>query len=138
MSRVKAIKFHSDFCSEGEIRFQSGKAYAKTDETKRCLELNFGEEVSVDESELSQPAPSAAERRAAAELLQQHSDDATAAVSTVKAELDQANALIEQARAIAKDIAEKEQQLTEAAEEAKPAIQSAIEEATTNLKALFA
>lgn len=138
MAKVKAIRFQNDFCSEGEIRFQSGKVYAVSRETKRCVELNFGEEVTVDESELSQPNPSPAERRAAADLLQQNSEDATVALSSVKAALDQANALIEQARAIVKDIAEKEQQLIEAAEEAKPAIQAAIEEATASLKALFA
>ena len=132
MAKVKAYKFHSDYCLEGEIRYDSGKAYAKTDDIKRCFDLNFCEEVTIDESELSKPNPSAAERRAL------EAAAVTAELVAVKVERHTANALIAQARAIVKEIADHERELAAADEADRPAIQSVIADATAALLVLFA
>jgi hypothetical protein len=53
MAKVKAVQFHSDFCEAGLIKFQAGKIYAKDEATTRCVLLNFGEEITVDEAQMA-------------------------------------------------------------------------------------
>ena len=55
MAKIKAVKFHSDFCESGEIKFAAGKCYPKNAETDRCVALNFGDVVSVDEKLVTDP-----------------------------------------------------------------------------------
>lgn len=55
MAKVKAVKFHSDFCEDGKIKYPAGSVLPQTEELLRCVALNFAEVVSVDEKALVEP-----------------------------------------------------------------------------------
>lgn len=56
MAKIKAIKFHTDFCEQGSIKFPAGSIVPETDETLRCVALNFAEQVTLDEKQLIDPS----------------------------------------------------------------------------------
>jgi hypothetical protein len=55
MAKIKAVKFHTDFCEAGKIKYPAGTVLPQTEELLRCVALNFGEVVSVDEKALVEP-----------------------------------------------------------------------------------
>lgn len=145
MAKIKAIQFRSDYCANGETRFDCNKNYPVTAETERCRELGFGDYVTVDEKDLSQPNPNAAERHAAAvEAAVQAAagPDAVAALaklSEMQEKLEESTGIIDQAKSFVSDIAGKEVELAKAKDlpEAE-VIRAEIEESVGKLKALFA
>jgi len=103
MAKVKAVKFHSDFCELGVIKYEAGKSYVKDEETDRCVLLNFGEVVTIDDKQLATPqlalneqfnADQAAAELAAAQKLAADQDaaDKLAAIQTLNSDLAQLEA----------------------------------------------
>lgn len=121
MAKIKAVEFHSDYCEQGRIKFKAGKAYAKNSETERCVTLNFGEVVSIDENLVMQPQPTEAEKvaaqKAATEQAAAEAEKAAAALR-VQAEFIQA---------LEQEIAALETDLVAAVDEDKPAIQTELD-----------
>lgn len=52
MAKIKAVKFHTDFCENGKIKYPAGTVVPVSDETERCVALNFAEFVSLDEKKV--------------------------------------------------------------------------------------
>lgn len=84
MAKIKAVKFHSDFCEQGEIKYEAGKTYPKNSDTERCVILNFGEVVTVEEKIVIDPQ--AAEKAAA----DQAATDKATAIADAEAALEKA------------------------------------------------
>lgn len=95
MAKIKAVKFHTDYCEEGEIKYPVGTVLAQTDEALRCVALNFAEIVSVDDKTVSDPVAEKAAAAAAAEK--------DAAIKAAQAVLDQAKSLAESTATTAND-----------------------------------
>ena len=67
MAKIKAVKFHTDYCEEGEIKYPAETVLAQTEEALRCVALNFAEIVSVDDKTVTDPVAEKAAAAAAAE-----------------------------------------------------------------------
>ena len=53
MAKIKAVKFHSDFCESGKIKYAAGATEPLDDDTHRCVALNFAEIVTIDDGKSS-------------------------------------------------------------------------------------
>jgi hypothetical protein len=52
MAKIKAVKFHSDYCQDGKIKYPAGTLLPENEELLRCVALNFAEVVSIDEKKV--------------------------------------------------------------------------------------
>jgi len=65
------VKFHSDFCEAGEIKFAAGKTYPETTETTRCIALGFAELIKQNKKEMEAEAAEALRLQQEAEAAQE-------------------------------------------------------------------
>lgn len=115
MAKVKAVKFHSDFCENGAIKYPAGTVLKKNDESMRCVALNFAEEESIDEKLITDP------------IAEQAEADRFAAEQTAAKQAEADRLAAEKADAIAKlneEITHLETELANATEEENPGILS--------------